>query len=48
VAWHDSTQLLMLQCYGFVAWYCVAYIAVAMADRRRRARMDAAGEPRRA
>lgn len=35
VRWHESTVNLMGLCYGFVAFYCAAYVAVAFLDRRR-------------
>lgn len=42
VRWHDSSLHLMAVCYGFVAWYCLAYITVALFDRRRIRRSEAA------
>lgn len=35
IAWYDSTQRLMLLCYGFVAFYCFIYVGIALLDRRR-------------
>lgn len=44
ITWYDSTEMLMLQCYGFVACYCLAYVAVTLLDRRRMQRSEDATE----